>query len=521
MTGQGVTAATAISSTPRLRPVVPETLLPTYQTVYAGLPTDQAKQDLFQLARLGVLTQTEQPDDPTVLETLAAIGQTPTAPGLSTQTTVAETVRLLAHPHDVRQPLAKPDAMAWQAFLQLPTNGLNHWEMNDYKVADPHTCAAAAEISRLASQHPAQLARLAWEITRPGTTATQTVTPKAFGLDSDKALAQTLTSHNIPGQPLGPGQWQVRLPAANGALARAINAQRHPHRFTSTGVEVLLQSAIMTSATRQTYDMGVDQRESVAPLQEAITASPSLSDADKQVWSERLRQEGNPWQTAAQFVEWLPTQPGIDPAEQGRLTLEARNTHSVGLKESEEALLQTLLEGSQGPPLASVTCQVLTDDPTRPGLMNLVGYTQPFETTTANLLDTLQQGKEVIVGLSMADKTGTVRANHVVKVAGYQIDPTTQALSFLVADSDDAHAQLMPKLARDFVPLIHHLTLPADKAAADWQAIRANGHAYYKPTPEDKQWFNPVPLSAVPYPPDQLLPGETPEQYWASTARAS
>lgn len=506
----------------------PDSRVLQYQQVAALLPPP-ARQELATLAREGLLTQSPASGlQPTPLDSLAKMATTARAPGLSPSQTLAETVHLLAHPNDVRQPFTPTDATTWQALLQLNQSPLapdspRPWQPNEMKVQAAHTCAAAAELSRLATQHPDQLARLAEEITRPALTATSTVTPQALGVNEEVAkgvdnasqVAQRLQALNLTGQPVDPTHWQVNLPAPAAGLIRAVNAQRHPGPYTSRGVEVLLQSALMALATRQTYNPAVDRREQIATLTSALLASPELPDAVKAAWQQTLTTTAHPWRTTAQFQQWLDRQAGLSEAERTRLKTASEAT-DVGLHESEEALMQAVLEPDTT--WRSVTCQVTMRDPAQPGQLLLAGYTQPFERTTADLLETLLRGQEVIVGLTLPDGKARIQGGHIIKVAGYSVDPVSQRLSFLVADSDDTEVKLVPRQAADLVPLIHHLTLPGDLAAADWERIRANGRAFYHSGPGDRVWFHPTPLTASPFPHDLLLPGETPESFQALNA---
>lgn len=486
-------------------------------TYDALAPQDRHK--LTQLLSSDTLTQTVGDDGPahSLLYYLYGFLATPTAAGLNPRLTLAETVRVLANPNAVMQdyaPVSKDNAVRLWQLRSRPPKDAHHNQpfnptMRPFTVFRTQTnnCGVTAELSRMASENPKDFARLVLQATRPALMMWERATGAELNPEDPSQAAQTLRARNLVGHwdARGNAFW-VELPVPAEALIRAINAQQHPMPGTGSGIEALMQGALLYNASKKTYDAATDTRSPVVETLAALKNATSIPDQDLDPLADQLM--NNPSNQAAyqNITQYLATHPNVSNQDK-RALVNSFFAEWRGLTEQEETDLQSLMEDNG--PISMVYYQIQDRSPDSDdgGAMLHFGYTRPFEKTTLDVLNSLWNHQETIGGITFPVE-GINRGGHIVKIAGYQVDPATKQLDFLVTDSDDGQKPLVPQNTRDFVPLLHHLGLRQPQAAAVQGDIRHHGHAILTPNAADAQWFR-FPQSTTKAYPHLLYPGET------------
>lgn len=497
-----------------------------------ALPKPQQKQ-LESLLKNGTLTQTQGDDAHSTLYYLYQIITLPRAAGLNPKQTLAETVDLLAAPYSNGQDFSPLGANLTQQVLDILGQGGNGDPHNQQKVPtqrttegiqvkDSNTCAASAQVSRLASRNPKEFARMVAQASSPTLAFTEQVKAQEL-LPEAPAHAETLLQQtNMDYQTVAPGVYQVAFAVPQAGLARAIAAQQAHAKGNlpadyARGIESLLQTTLVYNATGKSYDPATDQRDALDVAQVAIQNSAALTEQQKQELFNVFPQFLQADQVRAGLKQTISHYTNLPPQEKAYL-LQMMNGESNGLTEAEKTRIERIVE--DGDPMTSVTYQVTGPAakivPGNESKNYLYGYTRSFSQTTQDLLTTLQAGREVIAGITFMAGDGEIPGGHEIKIQGYQLNPKTNQLSFVVADSDDTDP--LPKLvaASSLIPQIHHMGLPYSVAQPAWQQIAALGRQYYTPDAEDAKYFNPTPLAQSPLSPDVPLPWELKQQELAA-----
>jgi hypothetical protein len=475
-------------------------------TVFQALPS--AQQDEFKrLATQGTLANTKGDDSHTLLYYLHKLITSPRAPGLNPKLTLAETVNWLANPNDVNQDNAvttKAERTAlWQAAQDpaLPTGWATPHSVDDISAKDAYNCGPASILSRLAEEQPKELARLIEEASSPTLSATEVVqasdvqpslTAAGAGVwgnlpSTQKALA-VLQAANLQATPISSTAFKVSLPVPVSGLQRAVFAQRHPTPFAGRGVEALMYSLVVHNGSRHTYDAATDERWGYLQNLSLINDASFLSNDLKVNLINVLNNTGNPKLAKVRALAMLAASPAVDKAQGKALLDKLFATENKGLYADEEILMQSVLDDDVN--WRNVEVQQLGNDPNTSNGSVLLGYKRSFEQTTNDILQTLWQGHTPVVGINFMDNEGYVRGGHIIKIGGYQVDPTNQELWLLVSDSQDTHKGYVPKRASELIPMIHHMGLPDAIADNAETQIAANGpYAILLPDASDARHF--------------------------------
>ena len=389
--------------------------LRTLQGTLATSP--QALRQLEQLNRQGTLQATQGPVDPadgqahSTLFYLHQLASTPRAQGLQGPLLAQETLRLLTQPSLWHQGLQPLQPAAAQGLQG--SYGASSPPMARLQRHEFNGCAVAVVLSRVASTQPNQLARMVAQASGPSQCMVATTTAQELSPSQPAQAPQVLRQHALQGAPVaGSNQWQVALPVPAAGYWRAVNAQAAP-----CFVPNVASSAEILLQSTLLYNMSGRQYDV-----------------------------------------------GLD---------ERKDTpQGTGLTQAEQLVLERLL--TPGHRLETLTCQQLGRDPATAKPV-LVGYTQPFEHTKAQLQAALRSPlKEVVVDLVDPDGQGHLPVGHVVKVMNWRPNPLhPQQAQFLVADTSGKHPGEKWVSEALLVPKVHHMTVEAQRPLPPVEAADA------------------------------------------------
>jgi hypothetical protein len=125
----------------------------------------------------------------------------------------------------------------------------------------------------------------------------------------------------------------------------------------------------------------------------------------------------------------------------------AFNMNEKGLTEFEKNFAEAIVDNDGGK--SSVTYQIVDDN------ARLVGYNFDTETTKKHLLDSLNAGYNVIIGITEVDDTSKIIGGHEITVIDKRVDEKGE-LYFICNDTDDNYEAPIEIRAVDLIPKIHH-----------------------------------------------------------------
>ena len=131
-----------------------------------------------------------------------------------------------------------------------------------------------------------------------------------------------------------------------------------------------------------------------------------------------------------------------------------------GLIDFEKTYVESVVEDKN---TTSVTYQKVDENG------KLSGYEKDFGTIKKELLDTLKQGHNIIIGYTWPDPENDNRlAGHEITIVGHKVKPNGEGV-FICQDSDDDIAAPIEMSEKELLPKIHHAGLPDDIASRDFQ----------------------------------------------------
>ena len=131
-----------------------------------------------------------------------------------------------------------------------------------------------------------------------------------------------------------------------------------------------------------------------------------------------------------------------------------------GLIDFEKTYVESVVEDKN---TTSVTYQKVDENG------RLSGYEKDFGTIKKELLDTLKQGHNIIIGYTWPDPENDNRlAGHEITIVGHKVKPNGEGV-FICQDSDDDIAAPIEMSEKELLPKIHHAGLPDDIASRDFQ----------------------------------------------------
>ena len=125
-----------------------------------------------------------------------------------------------------------------------------------------------------------------------------------------------------------------------------------------------------------------------------------------------------------------------------------------GLIDFEKTFLESVVEDKN---ITSVTYQKVDDN------QKIIGYEADYDTVKNQLLETLNSGKNIIIGYTMTDEEGYIKGGHEITIVGSKTDRNGE-LSFICNDTDDDNPKLIEYPASYLIPMIHHAGIPTEIA---------------------------------------------------------
>lgn len=128
-----------------------------------------------------------------------------------------------------------------------------------------------------------------------------------------------------------------------------------------------------------------------------------------------------------------------------------------GLIDFEKTFLESVVEDKN---ITSVTYQKVDEN------QKVVGYEATYDTVKNQLLETLNTGKNIIIGYTMTDENNYIKGGHEITIIGSKTDANGE-LSFICNDTDDDNPNPIEYPASYLIPQIHHAGIPTDIAEKD------------------------------------------------------
>ena len=126
------------------------------------------------------------------------------------------------------------------------------------------------------------------------------------------------------------------------------------------------------------------------------------------------------------------------------------NQNDKGLIEFEKTFVETIVNNESK---ISLTYQIVDDN------QRIVGYNYDFNAVQKQLIDSLNGGSDVIIGITEADESNRIIGGHEITVIGYQQDADGKVV-FTVNDTDDDTNMPITVSASELIPKIHHAGIP-------------------------------------------------------------
>ena len=410
----------------------------------------RGRQNLMSLLGNGKLLDTNAEDHRSTLAHLYDIMMVPRASGLQGKTVLEETLKLLAAPDGISQKFAPLLPPYEQALIQFYNSGRGPKLARPVKAEDifPHsaTCVAASVMQTIFSHQPSEAARHIAELTSPRRYFTERAAFNDISPDNPLLASQKLAQYGIKNtQLIGPGAYQVNVKLSDQNLLRTLSQQSNHQPGTQSVIESAYQLALMELAD-PSFDAGL-----------ATLVKPDGT---------------------------LDQDPGI---------VADRKT-----------LMESIIKDTG--PVSQIDYQVTAAD--RANEPYLMGYLRSFEKTGNDLVQAVDSGNNVIIGIVETDNTdpgrGRLNMKHEVTVTGYHYlnnEKSLNNLIFKIIDSDDNNDKAIYRRATDLIPQIHHAGLPqaiGQKVAMDINQLQGR---YLTPGSEEAQKFkliDTVPITIQP-----------------------
>lgn len=397
-----------------------------YQALKKNL-TRKERRYLFQQLMRGRLTDTRADDNRSTLAHLYSIVTTPRGSGFHANVVLGETLRVMTEPKTITQKFGDLSAQSLQNLMNYYNSGLGPkmsepLDVNALRVVSSATCVASSLMYYMADKNPSEFTRHIAGLTGPRQAFYEKVSASELSPDNPALAGQKLNEYGVPATAV-PGtngaQYWVKVDLPYSGAIRAID-QQNTHEPGSRGVVEAAYQGALTHLVVRSYDPGLDMR---------------------------VNPDGS-----------------LDP--------------SKGLEEDRKTLMESIIKDNGG--VMSVTYQFTAagqdDSP------YLIGYYRNFDQTTRDIMQALDMGEYVIIGITDTDPAGTagrINMGHELTVVGYERDKRTGEILFKIADSDDDNPKLVKRRASEIVPKIHHAGFPVKLAQQIWSQINANTNNQY------------------------------------------
>lgn len=356
----------------------------------------EGKNALNYLLKTGSLLNNNSNDKSSTLDNLHKMITEKRADGLDAKTMLNDTVKAIANPHIITQHFGNiPDSMKESLTRQNPTTK---------EVPHSGCCVAASIEFNLASQLPAEFARVAAGISSEKMSVNKTIDLKNL-CDNYEDSKWLLDNFKIPYQMKGNNQAEVTIAPDKNAIIRAHIQTIDRDPLERSPLDVLMQSTFMNVGSQQTYNTLNDVR-------------------------------------VASF----------GPGDRGLVEIEKTFTESVVTDTNKTSItFQNVQEAADknGNPVAKLS-----------------GYMTDANTIKRGLLNSMAIGQNVIIGYTSTDSDNNIINGHEITVIGAKTTADGK-LVFVCNDTDNDSSEPVEYHEDYIIPRIHHLGLPTEVVEAD------------------------------------------------------
>ena len=356
----------------------------------------EGKKSLDYMLKTGVLLNNKSNDKSSTLDNLHKIITNKRANGLDAKTMLNDTVKTIANPFIITQ-----------HFGNIPDNikpVLKEYDPSTTEVPHSGCCVAASIEYNLASQMPAEFARVAEGLSSEKMASTKTIDLKNLCENQDDAK-WLLDNFKIPYQMKDGNKAEVTIAPDKNSIIRAHIQTIDRDSLERSPLDVLMQSTFMNVGSQQTYN--------------------SLNDV-------RVASFG--------------------PGDRGLVEIEKTFTESIVTDTNK----------------TSVTFQDVKEAQDENGntVARLVGHTADANTIKRSLLNSMAMGQNVIIGYTSTDENNNIVNGHEITVIGAKTTADGK-LIFVCNDTDDDSSEPVEYHEDYIVPRIHHVGLPTEVVEAD------------------------------------------------------
>lgn len=366
-----------------------------YTEISSNLDKD-GKQALDYMLKSGLLLNNKSNDKSTTLDNLHKMITNERANGLDAKTMLNDTVKTIANP-----------LIITQHFGNIPDNikeTLTQYDSSTKEVPNSGCCVAASIEYNLASQMPAEFARVAEGLSSKNMASNKTIDLKNLCENKDDAI-WLLDNFKLPYQLKDGNKAEVTIAPDKNAIFRAHIQTIDRDELERSPLDVLMQSTFMNVGSQQTYNTLNDVR-------------------------------------VASF----------GPGDRGLVEIEKTFTESIVTETNK----------------TSVTFQNVQEATDKNGspVARLVGYNADSNTIKRSLLNAMASGQNVIIGYTTTDEDNNIINGHEITVIGAKTTAEGK-LIFVCNDTDDDSSEPVEYHEDYIIPKIHHVGLPTDVVEAD------------------------------------------------------
>ncbi|MBR2526080.1 hypothetical protein IKE67_06400 [bacterium] len=357
---------------------------------------NEGKKALDYMLKSGLLLNNKSNDKSSTLDNLHKIITNKRADGLNAAVILNDTVKTIAKP-----------SIITQHFGNIPEQympAIKEYDSSAKEINNSGCCVAASIEYNLASQLPAEFARVAEGLSSEKMSATKTI--DLNNLCENKEDAKWLLDNfKIPYQMKENNKADVVLAPDKNAIIRAHIQTIDKDELERSPLDVLMQSTFMNVGSQQTYN--------------------SLNDI-------RVASFG--------------------PGDRGLVEIEKTFTESVVTDTNKTAV-------------TFQDVQEVTDANGNPAA-KLTGYRATDKTIKRSIINSLADGQNVIIGYTAVDNDNKIIGGHEITIVGAKTTADGK-LIFVCNDTDDDSPELVEYHEDYLVPKIHHVGLPTEIVEAD------------------------------------------------------
>ena len=232
-----------------------------YSNLVANLD-QEGRQAANLLLKTGILLNNNSNDKSSTLDNLHNIITNPRAKGLDKKVLLNETVKTLANPFRITQKFGDIPAHLQGAVADYQAQDENkdvNAVKNEQNVRNSGCCVAASIEYNLASQMPAEFARVAEGLSSEKMSANKVIDLKNL-CDDKEDSKWLLDNFKLPYQMKGDDKVEVTIAPDKNAIIRAQIQNSYKDQGERSVIDVLMQSTFMNVGSQQTYNALTDKR---------------------------------------------------------------------------------------------------------------------------------------------------------------------------------------------------------------------------------------------------------------------